>query len=565
MFFLVHNASRELVQRSEENRRLFASEREQRQLSETLGRVGLALSGVLDLQKLLDLICRESTIVFKSTSAFLWLVEGEELVGFAAHGTGAEKFIHMRTPLDDQHLLGARVLREKRPILINDAPRSDEVKQQLIELFDVKSMLGVPLIKGERALGSLMILDTQDPQRFHLRDLETAPVFGSYAAVAIDNASLYEEAQRHLQHEHSLREIDRAISSSLNLDFTLQIVLKQALNQLHVDASDILLVDQNSQTLFYSAGLGFSEEALKRFRTVTERGIAGQAALERKTTFVPQIMTAEGVSERLEPLISEGFISFASTPLIAKGKALGVLEVFQRASLNPDEDWLEFLETLAGQAAIAIDNAALFFDLQRSNLELAQAYDATIEGWAYALELRDKETEGHTRRVTEMTLRLAKAFGLKEQDLVQIRRGALLHDIGKMAIPDSILLKPDSLSDEEWKVMRQHPQLSYDMLFRISYLTKALDIPYCHHEKWDGTGYPRGLKNEEIPLSARLFAVVDVYDALTSDRPYRKAWSHEKTIEYIREQAGKHFDPQVTELFLKVIRPGYGIMITSAK
>lgn len=191
--------------------------------------------------------------------------------------------------------------------------------------------------------------------------------------------------------------------------------------------------------------------------------------------------------------------------------------------------------------------------LREANAQLLSAYEATIEGWSHALDLRDRETEGHSRRVTQLTVRLAQALGISDDDILHIRRGALLHDMGKIGIPDSILHKPDKLTDEEWAIMRQHPQLAYDMLYPIEYLRPALDIPLTHHEKWDGTGYPRGLKGEEIPIVARLFAVVDVWDALTSDRPYRPAWSPEEARAYIREQSGKHFDPQVVDLFFKVV------------
>lgn len=190
--------------------------------------------------------------------------------------------------------------------------------------------------------------------------------------------------------------------------------------------------------------------------------------------------------------------------------------------------------------------------LEEAHRQLLNAYDQTIEGWSRALDLRDKETEGHSQRVTQLTLTLAKAAGLEEEKLTHIRRGALLHDIGKLGIPDSILLKPSRLDEDEWELMRQHPQMAYDMLYPIEYLRPAIEIPYCHHEKWDGSGYPRGLKGEEIPLSARLFAVVDVWDALTSERPYRPAWSAEQALAYLREQAGKHFDPQAVELFLRI-------------
>jgi len=192
-------------------------------------------------------------------------------------------------------------------------------------------------------------------------------------------------------------------------------------------------------------------------------------------------------------------------------------------------------------------------NLEQAHLQLLAAYDATIEGWSRAMDLRDKETEGHTQRVTILSEKLARQAGIKDEDLIYIRRGALLHDIGKLGVPDSILLKSDKLTGEEWAIMRNHPQYAYDMIHPIEYLRPALDIPYCHHEKWDGSGYPRGLKGEEIPLAARIFAIIDVWDALTSDRPYRLAWDKEKTMKYINEQSGKHFDPHIVELFNKLM------------
>lgn len=192
--------------------------------------------------------------------------------------------------------------------------------------------------------------------------------------------------------------------------------------------------------------------------------------------------------------------------------------------------------------------------LQQAHQHLLDAYDATIAGWSHAMDLRDRETEGHSQRVTELTLKLAKAFGIQDNELTHIRHGALLHDMGKLGIPDSILQKPDQLTNEEWVVMRKHPQLAYEMLYPVEYLRPALDIPYSHHEKWDGTGYPRGLKGEEIPLAARIFAIVDVWDAITSDRPYRPAYTIEQALSHIREQSGKHFDPQVVDVFFKLVR-----------
>ncbi len=250
----------------------------------------------------------------------------------------------------------------------------------------------------------------------------------------------------------------------------------------------------------------------------------------------------------------ERFEDYCAIPLFARGVLRGVLEIFQREKLHPDPDWREFLETLAGQAAIAIENTSLFDDLQCANEDLIVSYDAVIEGWSRALDLRDKETEGHSQRVTEMTVWLAASVGIEGDALVQIRRGALLHDVGKLGIPDAILLKPGALTDEEWEIMRKHPTYAYEMLYPSKFLRPALAIPYCHHEKWDGTGYPNGLKGEAIPFAARLFAIADVWDALRSDRPYRAAWPAERVRAHIASLAGTHFDPSLVEAFLRLER-----------
>ena len=249
----------------------------------------------------------------------------------------------------------------------------------------------------------------------------------------------------------------------------------------------------------------------------------------------------------------EDFSTFIGVPLITRGKVKGVLELFQRNVIDRDEEWFYFMNTIAEQVAIAIDNSFILEDLRRSNLELTLAYDTTLEGWAKALEMRDKETEGHSRRVTKLTLDIARSIGMDGDDLIHVRRGTILHDIGKMGIADSILLKEGPLSEEEWEIMRQHPIYAYNLLSTIPFLKPALDIPYSHHEKWDGSGYPRGLKGEQIPLAARIFSLVDVWDALISDRPYRGAWPQEKVVKYIREQTGKHFDPSLVEVFLEII------------
>jgi HD-GYP domain-containing protein (c-di-GMP phosphodiesterase class II) len=275
--------------------------------------------------------------------------------------------------------------------------------------------------------------------------------------------------------------------------------------------------------------------------------------VDRKTVHIPDITKTESQLAQVLSLAGESFTAYVSSPLIANGQVVGVLEIFNHSSLATNPEWFDFLDILAGQAAIAIEHAQLLENLQRSNFDLSLAYDATIVGWSRALDLRDKETEGHTQRVTKITVNLALKMGVPETEIIHIRRGALLHDIGKLGIPDNILLKPGKLTPQEGDIMRQHTTFAYDLLFSIHFLRPALDIPYCHHEKWDGTGYPRGLYGEQIPLAARIFAIVDVYDALTSDRPYRKAWSREETFEHIRSLTGTHFDPKVVENFFRVV------------
>ena len=348
----------------------------------------------------------------------------------------------------------------------------------------------------------------------------------------------------------ALRAIDLAIMGSLDLQITLEVVLDQVTSSLGVDAAAVLVFDERAEQLRHAAGRGFRTRDLRHSRLRLGEGAAGRAGLTREMIHVTDLQRDPGDNDFSWVPPEERFVTYLGVPLIAQGQLRGVLEILNRSPLAPEADWLEFLEMLAGQVAIAIDNAKMFESQVRANTDLRVAYDQTIEGWARALDLRDHETEGHSRRVTELALSLAERMGVEGELLVHLRRGALLHDIGKLAVPDRILLKPGPLTDEERAVMCRHTQYAVDFLDPIPFLRPALDIPRFHHEKWDGTGYPDGLSGEAIPLAARIFAVADVWDALRSDRPYRAAWSGEKARQYIIEQSGTHFDPAVVEVFL---------------
>ena len=410
----------------------------------------------------------------------------------------------------------------------------------------------VPLHTEDNIVG-VMFVNVKLPRELTHGEIRIINALAEIGGNSIHRMYLHEQTVKQLERLAALRSIDVAISSVFDLQITLTILVNEVIKQLNVDAASVLLIQPGSSRLEYVAGQGFYTHKIESTSQRIGEGHASQAVTERHIIEIPDLRNHSGKFIRAQLLAEEDFVSYYAVPLISKGEVKGVLEIFHRTRLNPDREWLDFLETLGGQTAIAIENSILFQDLQRSNFELALAYDATIEGWSRALDLRDRETEGHTQRVTNLTLKLARKMGLSEERLILIRRGALLHDIGKMGIPDYILFKPEELTDVEQQIMRQHPQLAYDMLEPIAYLRDALNIPYCHHEKWDGTGYPRGMAGTQIPLEARLFAIVDVWDAITADRPYRKGWPRKKALKYIREETGKHFDPKMVEIFLQEI------------
>jgi HD-GYP domain-containing protein (c-di-GMP phosphodiesterase class II) len=406
-----------------------------------------------------------------------------------------------------------------------------------------------PLIAQDRTIGALW-LGRATP----LSDAEARLIVAvaDIAANALDRAALFEQTQLRLRRLDALSMIDKAITSSLDLQVTLNILLDQVTLQLRADAAAVLLFDSHTQTLRF-----FAERGLRGALRQTTLGLsddeAGRAVSTRETIQIPDRAAQPGSLTRVARRVGEDFRAYFAVPLIAKGQVKGALEVFHRAAWHPDPEWLDFLELLAHGAAIAIDNIELFRNLQRSNSDLILSYDATLEGWSRALDLRDSVTEGHTQRVVGMTLRLAQALDVSEGEMGNLRRGAMLHDIGKIGVPDAILRKPAPLVDEEWAVMRQHPVYAYEMLLPIAYLRPAIDIPYCHHEHWDGSGYPRGLCGDEIPFAARIFSIVDVWDALRSDRPYRAALPEERVREYIHASSGILFDPGVTKRFLEMV------------
>jgi putative nucleotidyltransferase with HDIG domain len=540
------------IERELKDARVRLERRERERELEAIASVSSNLRRAKSLEQMLPQLLDQALKLVEGESGSIWLYDStSEIIELKTQRGSNDEFIGSAFKLGEGipglvvKLGKAIVTREFR-----EYPQlTDENRNQI-----PKGIGGacVPLHAEESIVGVIFIHVTL-PRELTKGEIRILNALAEIGGNSVHRMYLHEQTIKQLERLAALRSIDVAISSVFDLQITLTILINEVIKQLNVDAASVLLIQPGSSRLEYVAGQGFYTRKIESTSQRIGEGHASQAVLERHIIEIPDLRSHSRKFIREQLLAEEDFVSYYAVPLISKGEVKGVLEIFHRTRLNPDREWVDFLETLGGQTAIAIENSILFQDLQRSNFELALAYDATIEGWSRALDLRDRETEGHTQRVTDLTLKLARKMGLSDDRLILIRRGALLHDIGKMGIPDYILLKPEELTQAEQQIMRQHPQLAYDMLEPIAYLRDALNIPYCHHEKWDGTGYPRGMAGTQIPLDARLFAIVDVWDAITADRPYRKGWPRKKALKYIREQSGKHFDPKMVEVFLQEI------------
>ena len=437
-------------------------------------------------------------------------------------------------------------------VAISGKPRCiGDVRQETAYMeftADIRSELCVPIKTGELTIGVINV-ESKQLEFFSDDDERLLLTIASQMAIAIERIRLFNSERERRQEAETLRQATAALSTSLDLDHVLKSILTSLKQVVPYDSASVFLLEEDHLRITIAQGIDNAEEIFgKTFPAndpiFQEIQASGHSIILADAQADPRFKGWGGTS------YIQGWMI---VPLITRGKVIGAITLDNRKKSAYSQEAGILAQAFAHQAAAAIDNARLFEGMQRSLEELNLAYESTIEGWSKAMDLRDRETEGHTLRVTRMTTELAQALGITGEDLVHIRRGALLHDIGKMGVPDRILLKPDRLKEEELVLMRRHPQYAYDMLSPVSYLHPALAIPYSHHEHWDGSGYPQGLKGEEIPLAARLFAVVDVWDALTSDRPYRPAWTIKEATTYIRGLSGIHFDPDIIDKFMEIL------------
>ncbi len=536
-----------------ENAKLYTETKQRLQELETVSRVSSALRAAQDTNEMFPILLNEIKSIIQTDAATVFLFDEEKnaLTVRATSGWLADLPKSIFAP--NEGVVGTvfvKGIAHATPEFISDPLAHPENAKFF---GDGWGGIAVPIRTANETIG-VIIVGIQKPRRIDDGFVRLLTTIAEIAGNAIYRSNLFDRNEEQIRRLTTLREIDTAITSSLDLRITLNIIIEHLITKMGVSAASFLIFDPNSQMLDTVAANGFQNQEMNQISLNVGDGLATQILLNRKPIHVKDL------DNESQKITGENFSSYYALPLFSKGTTRGVLETYFKQPFTPNADWIDFVQTLAGQATIAIDNAQLFENLQRSNQELSLAYDTTLEGWGKALELRDKETQGHTQRVTNLTLELAQRVGIPESQLTHIRRGALLHDIGKMGVSDKILRKPSALTDEEMNEMKKHPQYAYELLYPIPYLRAAVDIPYCHHEWWDGSGYPRGLRGEEIPLAARIFAVVDVWDALLSDRPYREAWNQNDVMKYILDLSGKQFDPRVVDEFKRILETNLDVI-----
>jgi PAS domain S-box-containing protein len=536
-----------------ENARLFEAEQQRRRDADILREATIALTANMTLEQTYQIALNSLAKLIPHDHATL------ELIRENSHG---HEYTHeiVATRNFKKNAVGEKFVINydewggidgvKRPLIVNDLP-ADERFKQFNGLEGSLSWMGIPLIVQDRLIGYLS-LDSKNPSYFSEERMAIAQTLANQVATAIENTRLFESEKRRRRDAEILSQATASLTNSMEINNLLEIIMDWLYKIAPYDSVSITLGKDGNFEIAASRGLPTHTDFSKISFPINEKWT------QIANTHQPLQIHDAREDARFEKLEGTEYIrGWMGVPMFTQNALIGFINLDSRTpgAFNNQEQ-AAAVQIFANQAATAIDKTRLLENLQHSNQELYLAYDNTLEGWGKALELRDKETQGHTQRVTDLTLKLARQMGISEAELIHVRRGVLMHDIGKMGVPDSILHKTGPLTVSEMDEMKKHTQYAYDLIHPIAYLRPAIDIAYYHHEWWDGNGYPHMLKGEEIPLSARIFAIIDVWDALLSDRPYRKAWSRKKVIQYIRDLSGKQFDPHVVTEFFKMIEDG---------
>ncbi len=538
------------------NSRLFEESSERAAHLTLLYDAGLALNSALKSRGQLEFLLKIAMeALHADRAAFYRYNDGQEEfrfeLGLGYNERVLDEFQRTKIAASDDYCLVGWVGKNRLPINVPDA---DKDPRYIVVDPYVRSML-LASVEHEGHLLGVLAMSGVRINSFNPQAERSLNLYANLVAVAIENGRLFDEAQTSLRRSQFQRPIDYAIAANSDLISGLNLMLDQYLIQLGADAADILLINADSQTLNYAVGRGFIKAAIQMTKIKIGEGLAGKAAYDRCILMAPDLEQYPDWYAHAPMLASEGFHSYYALPFASHGSVKGVLEIYNRKIFTPDREWLAFLGSLERQITVAIDNFNLIEGLRSTNVGLQDAFDRTLDGWLRALTMHTGESQDHSRRLVEKTLLMAKASGASNESLIHVYRGALLHDVGMLGVPTAILNKPGSLNEEEWGIVRKHPVFAYELIYPIALLRPAMEIPYGHHEKWDGSGYPRGLAGALIPEAARWFSVVDVFESFTTSRVYRlEPWSEEKACQYLLDQSGKAFDPEAVEIFLNLIK-----------
>lgn len=467
-----------------------------------------------------------------------------ESLSIAASDGVSEGEANLSVPLE--YGVVGQVVRERESVLLHDTDR-ERGYRQLLESQRIRSAIYAPMKWRDEVYG-VAFAGSQTKDGFNENDLNLLSALAVQAALAIHNSRLYSDLEDRIGELHAIFEIDKAITSAIDLETVLQQIVQMSIGLLDAKISSIMLVDEESQELIIAAAHGLSESYIQKGPVKVGESIAGKVIQEGRPIAVDDIRE-DPRHAYAEQARMEGLYSLLSVPLNLKDRVIGVLNIYtdEPHSFNPHE--VNLFTSLASQAAIAIENARLFESLEEIYIEV-------ITAMASAIDARDAYTHGHSHRVTEYAVAIGEEMGLSPAEVDIIRNASILHDVGKIGIKEDILKKPGRLTEEERREMEYHPFIGTKILQSVKLLEPVMPLVYHHHERFDGTGYPDGLRGEEIPLGARIISVADAFESMTSDRPYRKALPLEEAISELRYGSGRQFDPRIVEVFMGMAEQG---------
>jgi len=522
--------------------------REIGQISRTFGRsaerlkLGEILDGSLDL--ILKLVGAEAGTIFLKEK------EKDQIVFQAVRGFGSEKLKGRRLKMGEG--IAGWVTQTGRPYVSTQVANDPLWQREYADLvgFETREILCVPLKIGDEIFGAVEAINKKNRQLLAQEDLENLSSLASQVAIVIQNAQLFLESHQRMEQHSELIEVSAILNSSLDPLVVRKKAMEAATRLMGAEVGSLLLLDQEKRELYFDVALGEKGDAVKQIRLKIGEGFAGWVAEKGEALLIPDVSKDPRHFRAADQKSAFSTRDMVCVPVKVKDKMIGVLQAInkQGGQTFSQED-LELFKSLANQVAIAIDNANLYSEIQRTFLETAEAL-------AESIEKRDPYTGGHTQRVVFYSWAIAGEMGLPDEEMERLRISAVLHDIGKIGVEDRVLRKEGPLDQEELAQMRLHPEIGAHIVQHIDGLKDVVPAILHHQERFDGKGYPGGIKNGEIPIFARIIAAADTFDAMTTDRPYRKALPDQVALDELKKFAGIQFDQQVVEAFIRAYQKG---------